>query len=250
MIDNITVLIPYRGGSQSKTRLRLAQGERSLLGRAFLFDTLLACSASPLVREVHVIGETSCPPNAPEINSKVSLWYARETSGLNRDLACAADSLARPGPIAVVLADLPSLRPESLTEALARASEHNSATVSDHHEIGTTMLFAQHKAAFRPSFGHGSHKRHVVQGSIALARVSPRLKLDVDTQEDLAMAAKLGVGRYTLDALSKIPSLRPSKLSGVTSRDVEGFPRPKSRSCGARGELRGIGSRGVTGLAE
>jgi 2-phospho-L-lactate guanylyltransferase len=163
---------------------------------------------------VHVIGETCCPPSAPELNGKVRFWPACVTNGLNRDLACAAESLGRPGPIAVVLADLPSLLPESLTEALARASEHSSATVSDHHEIGTTMLFAQNKAIFQPSFGHGSHKRHVVQGSIALARVSPRLKLDVDTQRDLALATRLGVGQYTLDALSKIPSLRPSELSG------------------------------------
>jgi 2-phospho-L-lactate guanylyltransferase len=207
-------LVPYRGGSESKTRLSLPPDDRRVLSRAFLFDTLLACSASALVREVHVVGEDSCLPRAVELNNKVHLWPVRVRDGLNSDLASAADSLGRTGPIAVLLADLPSLSPESLTEALSRAAQHSLATVSDRHEIGTTMLFARHKAAFKPSFGAGSHKRHVLQGAVTLADVSPRLKLDVDTQQDLAMAAGLGVGPYTRDALSRMSKLRSAELSG------------------------------------
>ncbi|MDD7941201.1 2-phospho-L-lactate guanylyltransferase [Actinomycetospora lutea] len=104
--------------------------------------------------------------------------------------------------VAALQADLPSLRPEELDDALARAAAlfaggADAAVVADHDGTGTTLLIAAPGRALRPRFGPGSARAHVRGGAVALDGHWPGLRSDVDTVADLGRARALGTGPAT-----------------------------------------------------
>jgi 2-phospho-L-lactate guanylyltransferase len=105
--------------------------------------------------------------------------------------------------IAAVAADLPALRTEELDAALEAISELSFSRPSrkfipDAHDIGTTMLFAPAGIALDPRFGGPSRRTHLDSGAelVDIPDIAS-LRRDVDTPEDLAAAARLGVGPRT-----------------------------------------------------
>jgi 2-phospho-L-lactate guanylyltransferase len=108
------------------------------------------------------------------------------------------------GPIGVLLADLPALRPEDLAaglQATARTLERHPdapmAAVPDAEGSGTVLLTARSSADLDPAFGPDSLAGHVRRAAVPVDIDLPRLRRDVDTLDDLCAALALGVGPRT-----------------------------------------------------
>ena len=87
--------------------------------------------------------------------------------------------------VAVLLGDLPALRPEELDAALAAAARHPLAFVRDADGTGTTLATAS-RGAVRAAFGPESAARHAAAGFAELAASDlPGLTRDVDTVDGL-----------------------------------------------------------------
>jgi 2-phospho-L-lactate guanylyltransferase len=127
------------------------------------------------------------------------------SSGLNPALAYAAERAQRDDDATTVLAmsaDVPALLPEDLDRAwsLRRGSRW---FVPDSHGNGTTLLAAHPGQQLAPAFGPGSRAAHVRSGAYELIDAGlERLRRDVDTEEDLDVARRLGVGPHTTAVLA------------------------------------------------
>jgi 2-phospho-L-lactate guanylyltransferase len=119
--------------------------------------------------------------------------------GLNPALEHGARS-ARTAAVAALSSDLPALRPAELAAALAQADEQAAhfprCFVADAPGTGTTLLTAA-GVPLRPRFGPGSAAAHEADGARRLSGDWPGLARDVDTDEDLRAAVRLGAGRFT-----------------------------------------------------
>jgi 2-phospho-L-lactate guanylyltransferase len=134
------------------------------------------------------------------------------------------------GPTAVLLGDLPALRPGDLQDALAaawrvltgpsRRCPPRMAFVPDTDGSGTVLLAATAADAMDPAFGTGSAAEHARRGATRLELPLPRLRRDVDDLADLEAALALGCGPQTT-ALLDGGALRvvPSDDLGAAHRD-------------------------------
>ena len=175
------MLVPFRDSVETKTRLD--HGRRRELARAFRDDVLAACAGT--------LGVADCK-EVPPIHD------------LNSDIAAAATHIH--GRVAVVLADLPCLTPEVLSECLNRAQNHALSFVADSAGIGTTMVFAHQGQNLLTYFGSRSRAAHRMAGFVelsleAVAQAS-RARRDVDSDIDLWDAQRIGVGPATQRALT------------------------------------------------
>src|SRR6266511_2733691 len=101
--------------------------------------------------------------------------------------------------------ELAALRPDELGAALAASTPHRRAFVADAAGTGTTLLAARPGVALEPRYGGRSRAAHRASGAAELAGDWPSLRRDVDTAEDLAAAARLGLGPATAAALGRVP---------------------------------------------
>jgi 2-phospho-L-lactate guanylyltransferase len=195
------VVVPVKPPDVAKSRL-LALGDeaRRQLVVAFAADTVTAAMESSLVDVVLVVTDDFrlarglCDLGADVLPDGTS-------DDLNGSLVQAAAELNRRRPdirIAALCADLPALRPEELTRALATAPDDRPAFVADAQGAGTTTLVAPTLEVFTPRFGPGSRSAHLSVGAheIDLDGIAT-LRRDVDTPADLAEAVALGVGPRT-----------------------------------------------------
>jgi 2-phospho-L-lactate guanylyltransferase len=116
-----------------------------------------------------------------------------------REAAIVADPAAG---VAVLLGDLPAVRPEDLLQALDAASAHPLALVPDASGTGTVLLTALAAGRLQPAFGGRSAERHEAAGHVRLDLDLPRLRTDVDDDRDLEAARSLGVGPATQAVLA------------------------------------------------
>lgn len=153
-------------------------------------DTLEAVRAAPPVARTVVISD--------EPGAGVTL--VQTSTGLNGALRDGAAFARRRWPgdgIAALVGDVPALRADELAEALDAAAGHARAFVADRDGTGTTLLTAGPGVELDPRFGTGSAARH---RSIAVELDGgPGLRYDVDTAQDLAAAAEVGLGAHTAD---------------------------------------------------
>lgn len=109
--------------------------------------------------------------------------------------------------VAVLLGDLPALRPGDLGAALEAASEHDRAVVADADGSGTTLLTARSGVELHPAFGPGSAVEHAARGHVVLdvadVPALSGLRQDVDLARDLAAVAALGPGPRTTEVLDR-----------------------------------------------
>ncbi|WP_022926150.1 2-phospho-L-lactate guanylyltransferase [Serinicoccus marinus] len=203
------LVLPVQRADRAKTRLVAPDGvSRPELARAIALDTLDAvCRALPPGRVTVVTADDGAADRAREVGARAVPDPGR---GLDEAIRRGLDDAAlqvggesgagrqAPG-WAVLLGDLPALRPEDLREALARCAALDRAVVPDAEGTGTVLLTST-RGIPRPRFGAGSAARHAVDAT-RLDLDLPRLRRDVDRAEDLQEALLLGVGARTRAAL-------------------------------------------------
>ncbi|MEU3188068.1 2-phospho-L-lactate guanylyltransferase [Streptomyces sp. NPDC006923] len=215
--DRWSLVVPLKPLPLAKSRLAGVAGDalRPRLALAFAQDTVAAALACPAVLNVAVV--TDDPTAAAELAALgARIVPDAPAAGLNAALAHGARAVraARPGaPVAALNADLPALRPGELARVLDAAAEFPRAFLADAAEIGTTLLAASPNSELGPAFGGPSRSRHLSSGAveIVLAEVDS-VRRDVDTGDDLLVAAALGLGPYTARryaAFGQLPAARP-----------------------------------------
>jgi 2-phospho-L-lactate guanylyltransferase len=172
---------------------------------AFACDVVVAATRSDVVRRVLVV--TNDP--AGELLAGLGADLVRDVpdAGLNPALAHAAAVAREDDPLTLVAAmssDLPAVRPEDIDGALD-ATAARRWFVRDSHGQGTTLLAALPGIDLEPAFGPGSAARHAASGAAEISRPDlERIRRDVDTEDDLAVAQALGVGTHTAEVLARI----------------------------------------------
>jgi 2-phospho-L-lactate/phosphoenolpyruvate guanylyltransferase len=202
------VVLPVKHARHGKRRLSGAPlgegaGQRSALARAIATDALTATRACRAVSELVVV--TADPVVADLARGAGDDVLSGDDRGLDEAVRAGLTEAARRWPQlgrAVLLADVPALRPEQLELALRAAAAHPSCFVPDLDGGGTVLLTARPGVDPRPAFGPGSAARHERLGAVRLDLDLPALRRDVDTLDDLRQAALLGVGPATRTALA------------------------------------------------
>ncbi|WP_448609723.1 2-phospho-L-lactate guanylyltransferase [Geodermatophilus sp. URMC 60] len=209
-----SVVVPAKRLPLAKTRLApLPAGlggppatAHDRLVLALLADTLAAALASPAVADVLVV--TDDPAAAAAATRLGARTVPDEPDrGLNPALVHGARATGAAA-VAALSSDLPALRPDELTAALAAAEERVGGGtarcfVADVQGTGTTLLTAV-GTDLSPAFGAGSAQRHAAGGAVALSGGWPGLERDVDTPDDLRAALALGVGPHTAALLGGV----------------------------------------------
>lgn len=177
-----TVVIPVKPARIAKSRLCLPGIDRATLARAVALDTISA--ATKLAHVVVVTADTELrPPGAKIVLEDRPIGIA---AAVEAGLAAAPSTMA-----AVLLGDVPGLRPADLAEAFALAEEVRLGAVPDMERIGTTLVTAR-EGPFRPQFGFGSWEKHQAAGFMELhVAHDSSLRRDVDTAAHLS--GELGV---------------------------------------------------------
>lgn len=185
-----TVLVPLRALPSAKSRLA-ASVPADVFERlvdAIRADTLAAVHAAAPVARVVVIGDRAGD----------GITLVQTHTGLNgalRDGAAHARAHWPADGVAALVGDLPALRSDELAAALTAAAAYPAAFVADQPGTGTTLLTARPDARLDPRFGEGSAVRHAALAAALPA--GPGLRHDVDTADDLAAAALVGLGEHT-----------------------------------------------------
>ena len=200
-------LVPLKALAEAKGRLAPEVGplERRLLAIAMFEDVIAAIQAVPaLAAPVVVSPDREVWRRADAMGCRV----VEEPPGagdLNAALA-AAGAAAGNGALLVVAADLPLASAAGLERVLA--AEAPVAVVPSADGGGTNVLAWRDPATFAPSFGADSAARHLaVPGAVLVD--DPELSLDVDTVEDLRLAAgRLDPSSVTARRLRDLDMLR------------------------------------------
>ena len=216
-----TVVLPVKGGPGAKSRL--GHPARADLAGAVALDTVAAVLACPRVSRVLVVtADGRVAADHAALGAIVVVdpgggLAGALTAGANAARTVAGRTVAArivadvevvgwPGPCALLLADLPSLRPEDVSVVLDACERLLGAgarqvTVPDADGTGTVLLAAGSASALRPRFGPGSAAAHAAE-ALVVPGAPVRMRRDVDTAEHLADAVRLGVGPRTAAVLA------------------------------------------------
>ena len=208
----VDLVIPMKTLDRAKTRLFGAadngNGDRAAheaLALALVRDTAEAALATESVHRALVV--TSDPRVIAALTADgVETVPDGPDAGLNAAYEHGAAELRRRDPLATIgalQADLPALRPDELAAALAEA-DGRRAFCADRQGTGTTLLLGAPGAALDPRFGPGSARAHAASGASPIGLTLASLRCDVDTAQDLTVAAALGLGRHTA-AVAPVP---------------------------------------------
>lgn len=209
------LVVPVKPLYAAKSRLRGAADRgvgdpdaHAALALALTRDTVAAVREARAVRRLLVI--SSDPAVAAEL-AAVGVEVAPDVGGGHNAALRHGSGLLRaddPGaPVGALQADLPALRPDELDDAVAAAfvafaAGRTRAFCADADGTGTTLLLAAAGVPLDPRFGRGSAARHRASGAVALGGSWPGLRRDVDTGDDLCVAAGLGLGPHTRAVLA------------------------------------------------
>jgi len=194
--------VPVKDLGRAKSRLRGAVPgvPHQDLVLALVLDTLDAALACPAVAAVLVVcSDEAVAAAARDLGAKV--LPDEPDAGLNPALAHGA-AAAGAGPLAALAGDLPALRGTDLAAALDAVTVRGY--VRDAAGTGTTLLAAPAGVPLAPRFGAGSARAHAQSGAVELTGAGPSLRRDVDTADDLAAAARLGLGPRTRAILASV----------------------------------------------
>lgn len=210
-----SVVVPVKRLDDAKSRLGLPPDDRAALALAMAVDTLGAVLAAERVARVVVVSGEGRLRAAMRPDERLT-WLDDPGAGLDAAIARGRDALVASGagPAAILLGDLPALRPAELDAALASASEQVRGMVPDAEGVGTTMLTALRAEDLRPHFGLGSRLAHEAAGHVVLDAAGPGLRRDVDTAADLEAAIRLGVGRASAEAIAGLGAESRELLPG------------------------------------
>lgn len=192
-------ILPIKTLDRAKQRLaaELDPTPRRALVEAMFSDALIALRRAAAVDSVIVV-------TPDHVAQRIGAGYGAEVieeSDAGHDDAGHSEAAQRGIDHAVTLGaervllvpgDCPLLDPDELDSLAGRRTRAGSVlVVPDRHGTGTNALLITPPDAFTPSFGEGSHDRHLEQaraaGLTAESVSLPSLALDVDTPEDLAV---------------------------------------------------------------
>ena len=198
---NWSLVVPVKVLAQAKSRLTgIADDRRSDVALAMAADTIAAAVAAETVAAVLVVTDD---PEVGDIATGLGAIVLADApqAGLNEALAHGAGYSEQRWPDrgrAGLAGDLPALKPGELRAALAASARVGAAFVPDANGTGTTLYAAPPGARFAPQFGPASRDRHLAAGLTELSTEElVGLRRDVDTIEDLRIAAKIGLGPRT-----------------------------------------------------
>ncbi len=202
------VVVPVKQAERAKSRLHPpAPLSRPDLARAVALDTLEAVCRAVGPRHVLLVSsDDQAVASAAALGVPV---VADPGLGLNAAVRAGITRVQADEPgsaVAVLLGDLPALRPGDLTDALERCAAYERAFVPDADDTGTVLLTAGAGVALHPQFGPGSAARHAAS-AVRLDLDLPHLRQDVDDVAALAAAAELGLGRHTAAVLARAASV-------------------------------------------
>ncbi|KZB81456.1 2-phospho-L-lactate guanylyltransferase [Amycolatopsis regifaucium] len=197
---DVDLIVPMKRPTQGKSRLRgaVVPERHPELVLALAYDTLAAATSADGVRRVLVVAADPASV-ADLVELGVEIVAEPSRGGLNAALLYGEELLRRDTPsglVGALQADLPALRTEDLTAALAEAAG-GRAFVADRQGTGTTLLLAAAGLPLAPRFGEGSARAHTASGATPLTIAAESLRADVDTADDLAHVRALGVGKRT-----------------------------------------------------
>lgn len=197
------LVVPVKRLALAKTRLSsYGDATRQDLALAFALDVVTAALAADTVEEVLVVTDDN---RASEALAGAGATVVRDSpdAGLNPAIEHGATLLAAALGVATVSADLPTLRPGDLAEALRAVATGGRGFVVDTAGSGTTLLAAAPGATLSPAYGARSRAVHLASGAVELPAAAS-LRLDVDTPDDLAAALRLGVGAATAAVMQRL----------------------------------------------
>lgn len=199
------LVVPGRGGADPHEAMVLAFA-RDTLAAVVRCDqvgaVLLVCdpaTASAVLGRGDDAADLDSAGELTSIGAPLRVVLDDPPAGLNRAVEAGERAARAAHPhqgIAALSADLPSLTPEALGDALGQAERLSRSFCPDRPGEGTTMLCANAGHRLRPQFGPGSAAAHAASGAVPLDALA-QLRTDVDTPDDLAAAMSLGVGRST-----------------------------------------------------
>lgn len=199
-----SVLVPVKRLHDAKSRLAVEDRVRRRLALAFARDTVTALGRSRNVGSIFVV--TSDPVVRAALRRPDVHFLDDHGDGLNGAVTGALPAvryLSGTGRIAVVMADLPALRPDEFRCAGAAAARYARSFVADADGHGTTALFCTGDGIDTPRFGLDSRLAHARSGAIALPGDHLHgLRRDIDRLDHLAAAGDLGLGEYTRAVLT------------------------------------------------
>ncbi len=204
-----SVVVPVKGGAESKSRLRVDDGLREALALSFAMDTIAAALAVREVAEVIVVGPASLETAVRGLGARRADEPTGDGAGPSRLDSAILEGLRRVRDprhaTAVLLGDLPRLQPAELATALA-AVRTPRGLVPDASGTGTVLTTALAGVRHIPRFGDGSAARHRAVGYVPIPLLGPRsmhlgLRGDVDTIADLGSTTDRALGRATRAAL-------------------------------------------------
>ena len=205
-------VIPTKGFDGAKQRLAtlLQPHERARLARAMLTDTLTACVQTPGLEGVGVV---TCDARVAEVAESLGadvLWEPHAqghsqavTFGMHRCMQRGITSmLTMPG-------DLPLLTVAD-TETIVRPPSPPVPVVlvPNRDDLGTNALLLSPPNCLPFAFGHDSFQRHLTLAAarhldVEVRRI-PRLALDIDAPEDLALFAAQQIPCHSLQVLAEL----------------------------------------------
>lgn len=194
-----TLVLPVQHAERGKTRLVAPPGiARADLARAIATDAVTAAAGCSAVRRVVLVTSDPVVSGARPAGAPVQV-LPDPGGGLTAAIEAGVRQARADGawPVAVLLPDLPALRPADLDAALAAVADHALAVVPDLEGTGSVLLAAAAGHPLPHAFGAGSAQRHRALGAEVLALDLPRLRRDVDTLAALREAADLGLGPAT-----------------------------------------------------
>jgi 2-phospho-L-lactate guanylyltransferase len=185
-------VLPLKTLESAKQRLagELDPAPRRSLVEAMFSDTLIALRRASSIDSTLVV-------TADHGAQRIAAGYGAEVvedadAGHNE---AAAVGIARAleldaARVLLVPGDCPLLDPDEVDALVGRRAPSRSVlVVPDRHGTGTNALLITPPSAFVPSFGEGSHDRHLTRARAAGLTVETvevaSLALDVDTPEDL-----------------------------------------------------------------
>lgn len=213
--DDWVVVVPVKTLASAKSRLAELAGDlRPALALAMAVDTVSAAARTDGVAEVIVV--TADPDVAAGV-SAFATPVTEEPRGLiaafEFGIATARKRHAE-RKVALLVSDLPALRPNELELALRHAALGN-LVVADAAGTGSTLLASPTPALLRPAFGDGSLARHRDLGAAPLDPAGTLglfgLRQDVDTPADLEAALALGVGNATAAVVHELDHARVTR---------------------------------------
>jgi len=205
-------VIPVKVLAQAKSRLAgIAAQRRSELALAMAADTIAVAVSAPSVGAVLVVTDDRLVsdiavglgalvlPDAPAAGLNDALVYGAAYSQVTWP------ERGRAG----LAGDLPAAQPEEITAALLAAARLGAAFVPDADGTGTVLYAAAPGSEFRPQFGPDSRRQHLASGAVEIEAGFTGLRRDVDTIQDLRLAAEIGLGSRTGALLAADASILP-----------------------------------------